>query len=129
MELLAPQMAICRLEPEAPLPAWLPHGSPWSVTRTERELSIVCSQEAVPAEVQCERGWRCLRVLGPLDFEEKGILAGLAVPLASAGIPIFVVSTFDTDLLLVKTRDLAAAITTLREAGHRVDRGAEVGGE
>jgi hypothetical protein len=59
-------------------------------------------------------------VQGPLDFSMIGILASLAAPLATAGVSIFVISTFDTDYLLVRGEDLERAMVTLRKAGHQV---------
>jgi uncharacterized protein len=61
-------------------------------------------------------------VAGPLDFELTGVVAGLTAPLAEAGLPVFVVSTFDTDYLLVRTDRLNAAVDALRKAGHGVER-------
>jgi hypothetical protein len=116
--------AVCRLAAESPLPAWAsggPAGSFVSITRTVDELSIVCRQELVPEDVRCERGWRVLRVAGTLDFNLVGVLASLLVPLADAGVAVFVVSTFDTDYLLIKDDRLRAAIEVLRREGHGVE--------
>jgi uncharacterized protein len=118
--LLDDSLAICRLEADAEVPAWAWSGEPASVTRTRDELSIVCRADAVPRGVRRESGWRCLKVRGPLDFALAGVLAALAAPLAAAGIPVFVVSTFDTDYLMVKEENLARAAATLRAAGHRI---------
>jgi hypothetical protein len=116
--------AVCRLAPDAPLPTWAAAGSFVSITRTPDELSIVCRREEVPDGVRCEPGWRCLRVAGTLEFTLIGILASLLAPLADAGIPVFVLSTFDTDYLLVKEDRLDVAVEILRGAGHSVvDRG------
>ena len=41
--------------------------------------------------------------------------------LAQDGVSIFVLSTFDTDLLLVREHDLPAARASLEAAGHRID--------
>jgi hypothetical protein len=62
-------------------------------------------------------------VQGPLDLDLTGILAAIAVPLAAARITMFAVSTFDTDYVLVRARDLEWAILTLRDAGHHVSEG------
>ena len=59
-------------------------------------------------------------VHGPLDFSLTGILASLASPLAAAGISLFAVSTYDTDHVLVRDRDLPRAVDVLRKAGHTV---------
>jgi hypothetical protein len=103
-----------------PIPAWALLGSFFSVTRTAEELSIVCPEQRVPASTQAERGWRGLKVAGPLDFALTGILAGLASALSEAGISLFAVSTFDTDYVLVRTADLERAIAALEAGGYRV---------
>ena len=69
---------------------------------------------------QVEGGWRALAVVGPLEFDQVGIISSMTVPLAAAGIGVFVLSTFDTDLVLVKDVDLNAAIHALAGAGHRL---------
>lgn len=94
----------------------------FSLTQTRDELSLVCSEEIIPTTIKAERGRTLLRVAGPLDFALIGVLASLACPLAEAGISIFVISTFDTDYLLVPHQDLPQAITSLERAGHTVQR-------
>jgi hypothetical protein len=109
-----------RLGPEAPGPDWAAGSRFSSVTRTADEVSVVCEQAAVPPGVRCEPGWRCLRVAGTLDFASVGVLAGLVGPLAAAGVSVFVVSTFDTDYLLVKEGDLDWAVAVLQQHRHTV---------
>jgi len=75
----------------------------------------------VPADVLCEKGWRCLKVDGPLDFSLTGILTSLAAPLSAAGISIFAISTYDTDYLLLKEEQLDSAIRTLQQYGHHIE--------
>jgi hypothetical protein len=121
LSLLPDTLAVCRLAPDADVPAWAWTGEPASVTRTRDELSIVCRADAVPGDVCAEGGWRCLKVQGPLDFALTGILAALTAPLAAAGIALFAISTYDTDYLLVKAEMLDRAAEVLRGAGHRVE--------
>ena len=102
------------------MPTWAWTGELCAVTRTIDELSVVCSEEAVPPEAPSERGWRALKVQGPLDFSLTGVLAALTVPLAAASIPIFALSTYDTDYVLVAARDLTRAAEALTQAGHSV---------
>jgi hypothetical protein len=125
LEVLPGEFAIVRLDAGAALPGWIqPAAEFLSITRTREELSIVCESSRVPsdlpAETPAERGWRCMKVEGLLDFSMTGVLASLAEPLARAGIPIFVVSTFYTDYLLVKAVNVEAAIAALESAGHLV---------
>src|SRR5437867_13048828 len=120
LTVLADQFAVCKLTPEAPIPAWAITGAFSSITRTTDELSVVCRQDAVPEGIICERGWRCLRVAGTMPFTVVGVLASLTAPLAEAGISVFAISTFDTDYLLMKADDLERAIDVLRQRGHTI---------
>ena len=113
-------LAVCRLPSDANAPAWV-RGAFTSVTRTTDELSIVCDQDAVPADVHAERGWRGLKVLGPIPFELTGIAAALVAPLAEARISVFLLATFDTDYLLLKEEVFERAVAILRDAGHEIN--------
>lgn len=123
LEVLPDTLAVCRLAPGAAVPAWASAPDRFvTISRTAEELSITTVQEMVPADVQCERDYRALRVRGTLPLNLIGILASIAEPLAQAGLSIFAISTFDTDYVLVKARDLDVAVATLERAGHRVNR-------
>jgi uncharacterized protein len=113
-------VAVARLSPDDPIPAWATHAPFFSITRTVDELSIVTLEAATPSRVRAERGWRSLKIAGPIDFALTGVLASVLQPLADAGIAIFAVSTFDTDYILVRAESLAAAVAALRAAGHEV---------
>ena len=115
--------AIARFEPADAIPAWAFDPPVSSVTRTREELSVVCAASHVPPQIAAERGWRCLRVAGTLDFSMTGVLASIAGPLANAGVSIFAISTYDTDYMLVREHALPAAIAALAAAGHDVDAG------
>lgn len=110
LELLPGNFSVCRLPAGAPLPRDF-----FSVTRTGEELSVVCLEGKEPVGARVETGWRCFRVAGTLDFALTGILSSIAAPLATAGVSIFAVSTFDTDYVLV--RDLPGARAALLAAG------------
>ncbi len=112
-------LAVCRMPSDAPPPNW-PDGNFISVTRTADELSIVVPEAAVPDGVPKHGGLRALKMTGPLDFGEIGVLATLSNTLAVAGLSIFVISTYDTDYILVKQENLARAVAALRQAGHEV---------
>jgi len=112
--------AVIRLAAEAPVPGWATTGPFTSITRTHDELSIVCLAGQVPLDARAERGWRMLRVSGPLDFALTGVMASLAGPLAAAGVSLFAIATFDTDYLLVRATQWDVALTALGAAGHRV---------
>ncbi len=120
LSLLPGRFMICRLPPDAPVPSWAMRGDFYSVTRTADELSAVCREAETPDDVRRHSGRRCMKVEGPIDFSETGILSALARPLALARISIFALSTFDTDWILVRERDLAETVRVLQEAGHEI---------
>jgi len=113
-------LAVCRLPPDAAVPDWAMRGPFHAITRTPAELSIVCLSDGVPSGVRAETGWRCFSLAGPIAFTETGVLSSIAAPLAAAGIGIFVISTFDTDYVLVPGPRLADAVRALESAGHRI---------
>ena len=93
------------------------------MTRSSDELSIVCEEHAseehrLPEGIRAERGWVALKLEGPFPFSMTGVLASFLQPLAEAKIPIFAISTFDTDYVLVKRDDLELAQKALAAAGH-----------
>jgi hypothetical protein len=120
LSLLAQNLAVVRLEPDCKLPAWSMQGSFYSITRTSEELSIFCDSTCVPEEVEKSDGWRAFCVAGQLDMELTGIISQLAVPLAAKQIPIFSISTHDTDYMLVQEFQLEDALDVLRRAGHDI---------
>jgi len=101
LSLLEGRFGICRLEKDSEIPSWA-HGSNFcSITQTPEELSVVCQEISIPADIRTERNWSCLKVEGPLDFGLTGILAGLSKILADCSISIFVISTYDTDSFVI----------------------------
>jgi len=112
--------AIAKFPPDAAIPAWANGSSFFSITRTLDELSIVAVETSVPPELDAARGWRMFKVNGPFSFDEIGVVAALANPLARVGVAIVVISTFDTDYLLVQQEEVPVAIETLEHAGHTI---------
>jgi hypothetical protein len=91
-----------------------------ATVRTGEELSVVCDADSLPDGVDCSRGWRALRVVGTMDLALTGVLARLLTPLADVEIPIFAISSFDTDYVLVQGDRLDEALAALTAAGHRI---------
>lgn len=110
--------AVCRVSAGSAVPDWALRGDFFSVTRTADELSIVCREAQVPPDVHHENDWACLKLEGPFPFSETGILTSFVQPLSDRAIPIFAVSTFDTDYVLVKQAWVEQAMDVLKEAGH-----------
>lgn len=114
-------LAVCRFPVDAPLPAWALEPQPFlTVSRTRTELSIAAPQSLVGDRAECARDYRAVRVSGPLPLDLIGIVAGVAEPLAQAGISLFAISTYETDYVLVKSKDLARATLAWQQAGHSV---------
>ena len=122
LTVLPERLAVCRLEPDAALPAWATASPLFSaVVRTRDELSVLTTEDMVPADARAERGYRAFMVRGPLPFHLVGVFAALASPLADAGIPIFALSTFDTDYVLVREQNLERALHILHaDPGRRL---------
>jgi hypothetical protein len=119
--ILRQTFAICRLDKDAPVPHWAFQADFFSMTQTKDELSIVCPQVNVPRGVICNQGWSCLKVKGPLDLSSTGIISSIASTLEMKNISLFSISTYDTDYVMVKEKDLEGAIFALTEAGHRIE--------
>lgn len=123
-EILQETLQIYRFDPTDILTV-MPHAaklSIFSLTATEEEISLVAPADfELPMPPRAVHGvWRALKVEGPLDFSAIGILADISATLAEAGISIFVISTFDTDYVLVKAEKLDATRKALRAAGHQL---------
>ena len=112
--------AIAKLSPDAVIPEWAMRGAFFSITRTAEELSLVVAESGIPPETEASRNWRMLKLHGPFAFNEVGVLAALANPLARLGVGIFVISTYDTDYLLVQQENIPVAVEALEHAGHRI---------
>lgn len=89
--------------------------------KTDEEISLVCETEQVPQNVIArEDGWQAFRIQGVLDFSLIGILAKISAVLAEAKIGIFVVSTYQTDYILVKEASLRDALAALQAQGYQI---------
>jgi hypothetical protein len=119
--ILRETFAICRLDKDAPIPDWAFQGDFFSVTGTKDELSIVCPQINIPKGVLCNQGWSCLKIKGPLDLYSTGIISSIAKTLEKESITLFLISTYDTDYVMVKEKDLEKAVFALTETGQRIE--------
>lgn len=117
---LAGDYAICRLNATAAIPAWADGDGFVSISRTLDELSVVCLSDRVPDEIRADAQWICFKLQGPFPFDATGIALSVIEPLSRAEIGIFLVSTFDTDYLLVKRDNADRARALLADAGHRL---------
>ena len=88
---------------------------------TDEEKSLVCPTVLVPSHtIEREDVWKAFRIEGVLDFSLIGILSKISTLLAENSIGIFVLSTFNTDYVLTKTKDFERAIKSLEAAGYEI---------
>ncbi|KIK70659.1 hypothetical protein GYMLUDRAFT_89668 [Collybiopsis luxurians FD-317 M1] len=89
-----------------------------NLTRTLEETSIVGEwHDAIPSVFQPDACWRCIKIQGPMEFALVGVLAELTAPLKKASIGVFVMSTWNTDYLLVNERNIDLAVQVLKGDG------------
>lgn len=132
LEVLPWELTICKLSSPT-----FPSSVPCFAAVTGGELSLVCPTADVPDDaVVREDGWRAFRVAEAMDLSLTGILAGISEVLAREGVPIFAISTFDTDYVLVRDVSLGRAMGALERFGYPVvgrsvlcpERGSGLGG-
>lgn len=116
------EFVIARLDPAAPVPVGLftADAPMLSVTRTKSEISIVCPPALAPQGAEVDGPWTAWYILGPIPFGLTGVVQAVVSPISARAIPVFVVSTFDSDVLLVPTAFTEAAVAALSEAGHEL---------
>jgi len=91
------------------------------VSRTPDEISLVCETACVPdGAVAREDGWRAFVVDGVLDFSMVGVIAKISHALAKAEISLFVVSTYNTDYVLLKADDFELGMEVLAQKGYKI---------
>lgn len=116
MVLVNEKFRINRFLPTAELPLQILNDeSIYHISKTHDELSIVCNQDLDLGAEQSSKPYSCLKVIGPLDFSLVGIIAKLSDILMKRDIPIFVISTYDTDYLLIRDKNIDTAIKALNE--------------
>lgn len=120
ISVLPGNFAVSRLGPSDPLPDWVLPGMFVSVTRSPDELSIITEEQLVPPDVVTVKGWACLKVEGPFDFSEIGVVASIAKVLADQEISLLTISTFETDYILVKWTQVDEAVAALQSSGHNI---------
>jgi len=118
LTVLDKEYSVHRLKPEAEIPRNILGTSFYSISKTGEELSIVCESDITINSNKVDTGWSCLKVLGPLDISLTGVLAGISTVLAEASISIFAISTYDTDYILIKTKNLTKGIKALETTGY-----------
>lgn len=122
LSLIKGTFGVCKLRKTDEVPEWVKNDKFTSVTRTDEELSIVCSQEDIPQEITAELNWKILKIDGILDFSLIGIITKIRSILVENGMSIFVISTFNTDYILIKSEIFDQSISILKEEGYTINK-------
>jgi hypothetical protein len=117
--LLPGSYAVVRLAVDTPVGDWATKGGFSSITRTADEVSVVCPTDNLPAEMHPSHPWICLKLEGPFPFSQTGVLLSFIEPLSTKDVPIFAISTYGTDYVLIP-EEFAWAVDALRAAGHEL---------
>lgn len=120
LKVLDDKYQVIRLKPDEKLPLEFVSGEFFSITKTEEELSIVVKSGIEIQNNRIEDNWRIMQIVGTLDFSLIGILSKISAILADNKIAIFVISTYNTDYILVKEEKLKQAIEVLKENGYEI---------
>jgi len=120
--LLKGDYSIYQLKNDSTIPDMVYDSQFYSVTRTKDELSIICKNVDITHDVniKIDKHWRILKINGPLVLSLVGIIANISTLLKDNNIPIFTISTFDTDYILIKNQDLKKTLIILNNAGHKI---------
>lgn len=118
---LEKKYSIYKFEADSVLPEWIYLSGFYSITKTTEEISVVTEQtDQIPGNIPCSKDWRIIKVAGPLDFSLVGIIADISAILKEAKIPIFTISTYDTDYILLKQKDLETGVKALTEKNYKI---------
>ncbi|MGD0754514.1 MAG: ACT domain-containing protein [Bacteroidales bacterium] len=113
--------SIYKFKYQSVLPDWIYSSDFYSVTKTKDELSVIALQtELISEDIVCSNDWKIFKIEGSLDFSLVGIIADISAILKEKKIPIFTISTYETDYILVKQKDLSAGMKALRDKGHLI---------
>jgi len=122
--LLSDKYSIYRFRRGAILPDWVYSSEFYSITQTTDELSVIATQsEIILDNAVINNDWRILKIAGPLDFSLIGIIADVSGIFKEKRISICAISTFDTDYIMIKEKDLIQGLEALREKGHEISIG------
>ena len=113
LKLLEETFAIHSLASDVDIPKAVFAAPIFFIAKTYEETSIVLPQAINIPSDEVEKDWQALEVVGPLDFTLTGILSKISTILANEQISIFAISTFDTDYILVKSKNVSLATSAL----------------
>jgi uncharacterized protein len=119
--LSANKYSIYKFQKDSVLPDWIYSSEFCSVTRTDEELSVVIAMtDHISDWIVSSDNWRILKIEGPLDFSLIGVIADISAILKEVKVSVFVISTYNTDYILIKEDDLNTSLVSLQKKGYNI---------
>jgi len=120
LELLENEYSVYKFDPEYGINGNILTNDFISITRTKDELSIIAQKNELNGFLEVENGWKIFKINGILNFSLVGILSKISTILANENISIFVMSTFNTDYIMVKKENIKNAIEILIKNNYEI---------
>ena len=124
LTILKDKYAVCKFKNDADIPGFIYDSEFYSITKTPDELSIVCRQSENIRDIknmfEVNKDWRIIKVKTPLDFSSIGVISGISGILKENKISILTISTYETDYILVKNKDLRRVVDSLKESEYKI---------
>lgn len=120
LRVLENKLKVVKMKKDTKVPEIVFNQNFYSITKTDEELSIVLDEHVNIETDIVEYNWRAIKIIGTLDFSLIGILSKISTILAQAKIPIFAISTYNTDYILLKADKLEEAINILNQNEYQV---------
>jgi hypothetical protein len=123
LTVLKNKYAIYKFRNDCVLPGWVYLSDFYSITGTNDELSVIAVQtDLVTGEITCSKNWRILKIIGPLDLSLVGVIADISNILKVKRVPIFTISTYDTDYIMVKQNKLNTSVKALINRDYNISK-------
>ena len=124
---LFPQIVtLCKLRQSADIGDWQNdlNVGPLNVSINDPHgCTVICSETAAAkheSDIVDRSDWRCIQIDEVFDVDSIGVVAEFSKLLADKQVSLFVISSYETDYLLVQPKAIDLAVTIFREAGHKV---------
>lgn len=88
LTILDGSFTIHRIFPNNEIPNQVFQGHFYSITKTDEEISVVCSSSVKLDSESSESDWSCIKILGPLDLSLTGIMADISAVLKKAEVSL-----------------------------------------
>jgi hypothetical protein len=112
------ELSIYQLNTNQEIPYQFHDSTFYSITKTDDEISIVSNLKLVLPEVRFNHGWKAFKVKGILDFSLIGLINDITYPLKINNISVFIISTFNTDYILVRSEQYHETIEILNKTNN-----------